>query len=99
MISPQMKKQFGRPSGRWKESTTMNECFLRYREDLTGFRVGRLAASIEDDNTSYDFLKRRETFRPREGRSVSEKRFRFMLFVLNITVGMKEWFECFIHDA
>jgi hypothetical protein len=62
MISPQMKKQFGGPRGRWKETTTMNECFLRYREDLTGFRVGRLAASIEDDNKSYDFLKRRKRF-------------------------------------
>ena len=94
MINHQLKKQFGRPRGRWKEATTMSECFLRYREDLTGFRLGRLAASIEDDNKSKDFLKRLKTFRPKEGRSVSEKRLRFVLFVLNITVGMKEWFEC-----
>jgi hypothetical protein len=47
--------------------------------------LGSLAASIEEGNECWDFLKRRET---------SEKPLRFMLFVLNITVGIKEWFEC-----
>ena len=52
MINPQVKKQFGRPRSRWKETATMNEWFLGYREDLSGFRLGRLAASVEDDNKS-----------------------------------------------
>ena len=34
------------------ERNYYNEWFLRYREDLTGFRLGRLVASIEDDNKS-----------------------------------------------
>jgi hypothetical protein len=39
-------------------------------------------------------FKRREEFRPRERQSASEKRLRFMLFVMNLTVGMAECFEC-----
>jgi len=52
MINLQVKKQFGRTRSRWKETTTINECFLRHREDLTGFRFGRSAASVENDNKS-----------------------------------------------
>ena len=51
-VNPQVKKQFGKPRSRWKETTTMNECFLQYREDLTSFILGRLAASVEDGNES-----------------------------------------------
>ena len=52
VINPQENKQFYGPRSRWKETTAMNECFLQYREDLTSFILGRLAASVEGGNES-----------------------------------------------